>query len=118
VERRIEDNPGNVTHFFVIGSHTPGPTGADKTSIIFAVDNIPGALYKTLRPLAERGLNMTRIVSRPAKTEAWRYLFYVDLEGHRDDPQVKQTLEEIETLSVHYKHLGSFPRAPGVEVLG
>ena len=118
VERRIEDNPGNVTHFFVIGSHTPGPTGADKTSIIFAVDNIPGALYKTLRPLAERGLNMTRIVSRPAKTEAWRYLFYVDLEGHRENPQVEQTLEEIETLSVHYKHLGSFPRAPGVEVLG
>ena len=67
VESRIEDNPGNVTHFFVIGADAPGPTGKDKTSILFAVDNIPGALYKTLRPLAERELNMTRIVSRPGQ---------------------------------------------------
>ncbi|MBM4273493.1 MAG: prephenate dehydratase [Deltaproteobacteria bacterium] len=118
VERRIEDNPGNVTHFFVIGSHTPGPTGHDKTSIIFAVDNVPGALYHTLRPLAERGINMTRIVSRPARNEAWRYLFFVDLDGHREDPQVRPALEEIESISAHFKLLGSFPKAPGVEVLG
>ncbi len=116
-ESRIEDNPGNVTHFFVIGSDSPGKTGADKTSIIFAVENVPGALYKTLRPLAERGLNMTRIVSRPVKTEAWRYLFFVDLDGHREDPRVKQALEEIEALSAHFKLLGSFPRAAGVESL-
>ncbi len=117
VEARIEDYPGNTTHFFVIGSDHPGPTGADKTSIIFAVDNIPGALYKTLRPMAQRGINMTRIVSRPAKTEAWRYLFYVDLDGHQEDPQVKEALEEIENLSAHFKLLGSFPRAAGVESL-
>jgi chorismate mutase/prephenate dehydratase len=114
-EARIEDYPGNSTHFFVLGETHPGPTGADKTSIIFAVDNVPGALYKTLRPLAERGLNMTRIVSRPAKTEAWRYLFFVDLDGHREDPLVRETLEEMERLSAHFKLLGSFPRAPGVE---
>jgi chorismate mutase/prephenate dehydratase len=117
VESRIEDQPGNVTHFFVIGSDTPGPTGCDRTSIIFAVDNIPGALYKTLRPLAERGINMTRIISRPAKNEAWRYLFYVDLEGHRDDLQVTQALEEIKAISAHFKLLGSYPRAAGVENL-
>jgi chorismate mutase/prephenate dehydratase len=118
VEQRIEDHPGNVTHFFVIGSHTPGLTGRDKTSIIFAVDNIPGALYHTLRPLADRGINMTRIVSRPAPMEAWRYLFFVDLDGHREDPQVRSALEEMETISAHFKLLGSFPQAPGVEVLG
>jgi len=117
VESRIEDQPGNVTHFFVIGSDAPGPTGVDKTSIIFAVDNIPGALYKTLKPLADRGLNMTRIVSRPAKNEAWRYLFFVDLDGHREDPQVKPALEEIQNLSAHFKLLGSYPRAAGVESL-
>jgi chorismate mutase/prephenate dehydratase len=117
VESRIEDQPGNVTHFFVIGPDSPGLTGADKTSIIFAVDNVPGALYKTLRPLAERGLNMTRIVSRPAKNEAWRYLFFVDLDGHRDDPQVGQALEEIKTMSAHFKLLGSYPQAAGVENL-
>jgi chorismate mutase/prephenate dehydratase len=117
VEPRIEDHRGNTTHFFVIGPDFPGPTGADKTSIIFAVDNIPGALYQTLRPLAERNLNMTRIVSRPAPTEAWRYLFFVDLDGHRDDPPVGQALAEIESLSAHFKLLGSFPRAAGVEKL-
>ncbi len=115
VERRIEDHPGNVTHFFVIGPESPGPTGRDKTSIIFAVDNIPGALYKTLQPLAERGLNMTRIVSRPAKTEAWRYLFFLDLDGHQEDAQVREALAEIEALSAHFHLLGSFPRAGGVE---
>jgi chorismate mutase/prephenate dehydratase len=117
VEARIEDNPGNVTHFFVIGADAPGPTGKDKTSILFAVDNIPGALYKTLRPLAERNLNMTRIVSRPAKNEAWRYLFFVDVDGHTTEPQVGQALEEVEAISAHFKLLGSFPRAAGVENL-
>jgi chorismate mutase/prephenate dehydratase len=117
VESRIEDVPGNATHFFVIGPDAPGATGCDRTSIIFAVDNIPGALYHTLRPLADRGLNMTRIVSRPAKNEAWRYLFFVDLDGHRDDPQVGQALEEIKTISAHFKLLGSYPRAAGVENL-
>ncbi len=116
-EARIEDNPGNVTHFFVIGTDAPGHTGADKTSVIFAVANVPGALYKTLRPRAERGLNMTRIVSRPVKNEAWRYLFFVDLDGHREDAQVKAALEEIEAISAHFKPLGSFPRAAGVESL-
>jgi len=115
VERRIEDHPGNVTHFFVIGPDSPGPTGTDKTSIIFAVDNIPGALYKTLQPLAAREINMTRIVSRPAKTEAWRYLFFLDIDGHQEDPEVRSALTEIEALSAHFQMLGSFPRAAGVE---
>lgn len=117
VERRIEDYPGNVTHFFVIGPDTPGPTGRDKTSIIFAVDDVPGALYKTLRPLASRSINMSRIVSRPARTEAWRYFFFVDLDGHQDEPLVREALEEIESLSAHFKLLGSFPKAHGVEKL-
>jgi chorismate mutase/prephenate dehydratase len=117
VEAKIEDHPGNITHFFVIGPDAPGSTGCDKTSIIFAVDDIPGALYKTLRPLADRSLNMTRIVSRPVKTEAWRYLFYVDLDGHREEPEVNAALGEIEAISAHFKLLGSFPKAAGVEKL-
>ena len=117
VESRIEDQPGNVTHFFVIGPDAPGPTGRDKTTILFAVDNIPGALYKTLKPLADRNLNMTRIVSRPAKNENWRYLFFVDLDGHQTDPAVAAALEEVKNISAHFKLLGSFPRAAGVENL-
>ncbi len=117
VETHIEDNPGNVTHFFVIGPDAPGPTGSDKTSIIFSVDDIPGALYRTLRPLAERGINMSRIVSRPVKNEAWRYRFFVDLDGHQADPKVAEALKEIEALSAWFKLLGSFPKAAGVEKL-
>ena len=117
VEARIEDQPGNVTHFFVIGPDAPGPTGRDKTTILFAVDNIPGALYKTLKPLADRNLNMTRIVSRPAKNENWRYLFFVDLDGHQSDAAVAASLEEVRDISAHFKLLGSFPRAAGVENL-
>lgn len=117
IEKRIEDHPGNVTHFFVIGPDAPGPTGSDKTSIIFAVDDVPGALYHTLRPLAEREINMSRIVSRPMKTEAWRYLFFVDLDGHQADPHVGQALDEIRRLSAWFKLLGSFPKALGVERL-
>ena len=117
VESRIEDQPGNVTHFFVIGPDTPGPTARDKTTILFAVDNIPGALYKTLKPLADRDLNMTRIVSRPAKNENWRYLFFVDLDGHQNDAEVAAALEEVTAISAHFKLLGSFPRAAGVENL-
>ncbi len=117
VEARIEDYPGNVTHFFVIGPDAPGPTGHDKTSIIFAVVDAPGALYKTLRPLAERSLNMTRIVSRPVPTEAWRYLFYVDLDGHQAEPAVRDALAEIETLSAYFKLMGSFPKAAATEKL-
>jgi chorismate mutase/prephenate dehydratase len=60
---------------------------------------------------------MTRIVSRPVKSEAWRYLFFVDLDGHQQDLEVRPALEEIELLSAHFKLLGSFPRAPGVESL-
>ena len=86
MESRIEDHRENATHFFIVGDYTPGITESDKTSIIFAVTDAPGALYTILRPLADRGINMTRIVSRPMKTIAWRYLFFVDLDGHREEP--------------------------------
>ncbi len=117
VERSIEDYPGNVTHFFVIGPDAPGPTGCDKTSIIFSVEDVPGALYHALRPLAERGLNMTRIVSRPMKTEAWRYRFFVDVDGHREDQEIGAALKEIEAMCPWFRHLGSFPRAQAPEQL-
>lgn len=118
VERRIEDYRENSTHFFIIGSQGPAPTGADKTSIIFGVDDVPGALYKMLRPLAERSINMTRIVSRPMKTIAWRYLFFVDLDGHQEEARVRECLAEMERMSVFFKIMGSFPRAESVEKLG
>jgi chorismate mutase/prephenate dehydratase len=98
-----------------MGPYPPGATGADKTSIICAVTDAPGALYTMLRPLAERGINMTRIVSRPMKTIAWRYLFFVDLDGHREEPALEACLEEMEEMSAFFKILGSFPKAEAME---
>ncbi|MFP3868212.1 MAG: prephenate dehydratase [Desulfobacteraceae bacterium] len=115
VEPRIENHRGNATHFFIIGPQSQGQTGADKTSMIFGVDDVPGALYNMLRPLAERRINMTRIVSRPIKTVAWRYLFFVDLDGHGEEEPVQGCLAEMERLSVFFKIMGSFPRSETVE---
>ncbi len=115
VESRIEDHRENATHFFIVGPYAPGATGVDKTSIIFAVTDTPGALYTMLRPLAEQGINMTRIVSRPMKTIAWRYLFFVDLDGHREEPALAACLQEMEEMSAFFKILGSFPQSEAVE---
>ena len=92
---RIEDNPHNATRFLVVGRRPVGPTGRDKTTILFAMRNEPGSLYRILEPLARVGINLTKIESRPAKQGLWEYLIFVDLEGHRDTPGVASVLREI-----------------------
>jgi chorismate mutase / prephenate dehydratase len=105
----IEDNPHNSTRFLVIGRHPSGPTSRDKTSILFAMRNEPGALYRILEPLANRGINLTKIESRPAKQRPWEYVIFVDLEGHRDTPPVSSVLKEIGERTLFLKVLGSYP---------
>ena len=85
-------------------------TGRDRTSLIFTVADTPGALFGLLKPFAERGINLTKIESRPEKTEAWKYVFFVDIEGHVDDEPVRQTLEEARRYTQRLKVLGSYPR--------
>jgi chorismate mutase/prephenate dehydratase len=106
---RIEDNPYNSTRFLVIGRRPAGPSGRDKTSILFAMRNEPGALHRVLEPFAARGVNLTKIESRPAKLRAWEYVMFVDFEGHRDTPVVATALEEIRARTVFMKILGSYP---------
>jgi len=106
---RIEDNPYNSTRFLIIGRRPAGPTGRDKTSILFAMRNEPGALYRVLEPFAGRGLNLTKIESRPAKLRAWEYVMFVDFEGHRDTPVVATALDEMRARTVFVKILGSYP---------
>ncbi|MDM7920121.1 MAG: prephenate dehydratase domain-containing protein, partial [Methanosarcina sp.] len=98
----IEDNKNNVTRFFVIGKTGSTPTGDDKTSIIFFLKDRPGTLYKCLSVLAEMAVNMTRIESRPAKTLMWEYLFFVDIEGHKDDQRIDHA-RDGKTLCVFKK---------------
>jgi len=115
ISRGIEDYPMNVTRFFVIGKGESRPTGKDKTSILFGTSNVPGALYTTLHPFADRGLNMSKIESYPAKGSPWEFVFFVDVEGHQEDPAIRISLEEMRKRSTLFKILGSYPR--GEEVL-
>lgn len=110
VERKIEDHTKNFTRFLVIGKKSPERTGSDKTSVMFAVKDAPGALYKVLKPFAERGINLTKIESRPQKGKAWEYIFFVDIDGHASDSVVAEALKELEAQCSFMKILGSYPK--------
>ena len=105
----IEDRSDNVTRFLVIGEQTPRPTAKSKTSVLFTLPHRPGALARAISPLAEAGINMTRIESRPLKEKRWEYLFFVDIEGHRNDTQVDKALKLMEGACAYFKDLGSYP---------
>ncbi len=106
----IENNTNNYTRFLIIGvEDIKEPTGSDKTSIIFGVRHVPGALYRALEPFAKRNINLTRIESRPSKRKPWEYLFYVDFEGHRLDEKVASALQELQQVTSLIKILGSYP---------
>ena len=111
LRKRIEDNPYNTTRFLVIGRRAVGPTGRDKTSILFSMKNEPGVLYSILQPFAARQLNMTKIESRPTKRRPWEYVNFVDFEGHRDTDDVRAVLEEVKERCQFLKILGSYPAA-------
>lgn len=108
---RIEDNPHNSTRFLVIGREPAGPTGRDKTSLLFAMRNEPGTLHGILEPLARLGINLTKIESRPAKRRPWEYVIFVDLEGHRDAAPVARALAEMGERTLFLRVLGSYPAA-------
>ncbi|MBW2090524.1 MAG: prephenate dehydratase [Deltaproteobacteria bacterium] len=110
IVRGIEDAEQNVTRFLVL-SDAPGPrTGRDKTSIILAVEDKPGALFHLLEPFALSNLNLTKIESRPMKHEAWKYVFFIDVEGHMEDGPVRRTIEAARNWCQWLKVLGSYPR--------
>lgn len=108
---RIEDHPHNSTRFLVLGRQPAGPSGRDKTSILFAMRNEPGALYRILEPFARLGLNLTKIESRPAKRRPWEYVMFVDFEGHRDTEPGATALGELGSRTLFLKILGSYPAA-------
>ena len=108
---RIEDEPNNTTRFLVLSDHDTLPSGRDKTSLVMSAPNVPGSVVKLLQPLADAGVSMTRFESRPAKVANWEYLFFVDLEGHRDNPTVAAALKEVTARAAMVKLLGSYPAA-------
>jgi chorismate mutase/prephenate dehydratase len=108
--RNIADNPSNYTRFLVLGTEDATPTGDDKTSIIFSAKHAPGTLYHVIGEFATRNINLTRIESRPTKTTAWQYNFYLDFEGHRTEKRCAEALEALEKYAIFVKILGSYPR--------
>ena len=109
--REIEDNPRNSTRFFVLAKQDSPPTGEDKTSIVFLLKHRPGTLHEALGEFSGRGINLTKIESRPTRQKPWEYNFYLDFEGHRRDAAIRETLARLEDISLFLKVLGSYPRA-------
>jgi chorismate mutase/prephenate dehydratase len=107
----IEDNPNNVTRFFVIGKQPARKTGDDKTSIIFTTQHKSGALVDVLDVFRRWGINLTNIDTRPSQKRNFEYYFFVDMVGHTDDEPVRRALEEMTKHCLQVAVLGSFPRA-------
>ena len=113
IARKIDRFPFNQTRFLIIAKEEDNVKQLpkhSKTTFIFSVKNEVGALYKTLGILNKYGINMTKIESRPSKQEAWDYIFFVDIEGHIQDENVRKALKEIEEKSPFFKILGSYPK--------
>jgi chorismate mutase/prephenate dehydratase len=109
--RNIEDEPDNTTRFLVIGKQAALPSGNDLTSLLISIRNKPGVLYTMLEHIARHGVSMTRIESRPSRKGVWDYVFFIDVEGHREDAPVAAVLEALEKETFAIKVLGSYPRA-------
>ena len=112
LDANIEDTQNNQTRFVVLAAEDGSRTGRDKTSICFDFsEDAPGTLYDTLGELARRRVNMLKIESRPDKRSLGRYVFLIDMEGHREDPVVKEALDGVQARAAMFKVLGSYPRA-------
>ena len=116
IEAGIEDRRDNTTRFLLLGRDAPAPSGRDLTSAVFTVSKAQsGALYRLLDPFAQCGVNLTSIQSRPMPGKPFEYLFFLDMEGHRDDPSVARALAEAAATAYSHRVLGSFPRATVAE---
>lgn len=111
VQARVEDEASNTTRFLVLGKTDAAPSGRDKTSLVMSTRNEPGAVVRLLQPLADAGISMSKLESRPARSGAWEYLFFVVCEGHRQDAKLAAALDEIESRAAFLKILGSYPAA-------
>jgi len=112
----IEDDPDNETRFFVIGREGARRSGDDKTAVMFTTAHKPGALAEVLDVFKENGINLTDIEKRPSKKVNWEYYFFIDAQGHQDDPGMLQAIVEARTHCLQLTVLGSYPRAMGCVV--
>ncbi|WP_407276406.1 prephenate dehydratase [Halothiobacillus sp. DCM-1] len=107
----IQDSVFNTTRFVVIGREAVPPSGRDKTSLMLSVNNEPGALARLLAPLADAGIDVTRVESRPARDRAWEYVFFIDCEGHVSEPKLSSAIAAMQPFCSALRVLGAYPRA-------
>jgi len=111
LEASIQDSPNNTTRFLIIGPNSCPATGDDKTSLMFSVQDKPGALFSALAPFKDLLINMSKIESRPSKRKAWEYFFFVDIDGHAEDAPLVEALAELQKHCSFVKILGSYPKS-------
>jgi len=109
LKSNIQDMAHNTTKFLIVSQEDSSPTGNDRTSIIFSIKNRMGALHDMLVPFYKHKISLSKIESRPSKKKAWDYYFFVDLEGHRLDKNVKEALKQLEDMCKYLKIVGSYP---------
>jgi chorismate mutase/prephenate dehydratase len=109
----VEDRPDNTTRFLVVGRRLFGRSGTDRTTLLVSTGHTEasGALHRLLEPLALNAVSMTRIESRPSQRRKWDYVFFIDLEGHVEDPPVAKALASLRERASLFRVLGSYPRA-------
>ncbi len=109
ISEGIQDCENNLTRFYILSSNDAKATGNDKTAIVFSTENKPASLFNCLEIFAKRALNLTKIESRPSKRNLGEYVFFVEVEGHREDQILKTALAELELKAGFFRNLGSFP---------
>jgi len=115
LEEKVEDLAFNYTRFFVLGADpAPRGEGPQKTSLVLATRHRPGDLVDCLVEFPKHGINMTKLESRPRRDKPWSYLFYIDIEGHVEDPNVAAALTGLMRKAAFVKFLGSYPAAPAL----
>ena len=112
----IEDRPDNATRFLVVGRNLLAPSGDDKTTLLLSTSDTAGGagvLHQLLQPLADHGISMTRIESRPSRRRKWDYVFFIDIEGHAAEAPVSDALAQLEKDASLFRVLGAYPKAIG-----
>ena len=109
----IEDSAENYTRFLVLSQKPACPEGAAKTSVVFAVENVPGALYRCLEPFATRGIDLAKIESRPLRGRRWEYVFYLDFVGNLQERRVREAVKELRERTKFLRILGCYPHKVG-----
>ncbi len=110
----IEDRADNATRFLVVGRELLAPSGSDKTTILVSTSDTAGGagvLHQLLQPLADHGVSMTRIESRPSRRRNWDYVFFIDLDGHAEESPAREALAELQERSSLFRVLGAYPKA-------